>query len=144
MKLFASVAPPAIDVSGTPTLRGGGGCGYSEAGWYAVAVCICRLADCRYGVDEEKARRHCEHWRGVLEGVASRRSVEEERANVAVVRDKDIFVARKIPGCCYRKKVDCVCREGEGRVMGAGHQIRECDVIRGRSRHKAQLPSMSS
>jgi hypothetical protein len=30
---FASVAPPAIEVSGTPALRGGGGGGCSDDGW---------------------------------------------------------------------------------------------------------------
>jgi hypothetical protein len=88
--LFASAAPPAIDVSGTPAFRGGG-CGYSDDGWYAVAVCIWRLADCRYGIDEANVRAHCGHLRGVKDGAANRRNVELERATAAVVRGSDII-----------------------------------------------------
>jgi hypothetical protein len=94
---FASAAPPAIEVSGTPAFRGGGW-GYSDEGRYAVAVCICRLADCRDGIDEAKVRAHCGHLRGVPEGAANRRNVELERAKAAVVRGSDMVKGRVLQG----------------------------------------------
>lgn len=111
VKLFASVAPPAIEVSGTPTLRGGGGWGYSDEGWYAVAVCICRFADCRYGIDDEKLRMHCGHWRGALDGVANRKKVEEERANAAVERGRAMIVMEYIQeSAVVTCSMECVVR----------------------------------
>jgi hypothetical protein len=89
--LFASGFPPAIEVSGTPALRGEGGGGCNEYGWYAVAVCICRLDDWRKNADEEKVRRHCGHLRGVEADAANRWAAEAERMNAPVVRDKDIL-----------------------------------------------------
>jgi hypothetical protein len=49
VEVLMSVAPPAIEVSGTPQLRGGGSDGVSVDGWYALAVCRSRLEDCLYG-----------------------------------------------------------------------------------------------
>lgn len=88
---FASVAPPAIEVSGTPTLRGGGS-GYNDEGWYAVAVCIWRLADWRLGSDEAKDREHCGHLRGANGGAANRRKDVLERTSAPVVRGSDMIV----------------------------------------------------
>jgi hypothetical protein len=92
--LFASAFPPAIEVSGTPAFRGGGGGGCNEAGWYAVAVCICLLDDWRYDADREKLRRHCGHLRGADDEAANRGNAEHDRANAPVVRDNDM-VAKK-------------------------------------------------
>lgn len=109
VKLFASVALPAIDESGTPTLRGEGGGGCSVEGWYAVAVCICLFADCLKRIDDEKLRMHCGHWREALEGVANRRKAEDERASAVVVRGSDIFASREVASMLQIEKW-CVMR----------------------------------
>ena len=57
-----------MDVSGTPTFRGGGGSEPNEYGWYAVLVCIFRFEDIREVCEEEKYRRTC--WQGRREEVA--------------------------------------------------------------------------
>jgi hypothetical protein len=46
--VFASGMPPAMEVSGTPKLRGGRSA-FSVEGWYALEVCSCLLNDWRYG-----------------------------------------------------------------------------------------------
>ena len=103
VKCFASVAPPAIEVSGTPALRGGGS-GNSDEGWYAVAVCICRFADCRYGNEEAKVREHCGHLRGANDGAANRGKFDAERASAPVVRGSDIVVGPDIQQYCDGRK----------------------------------------
>jgi hypothetical protein len=57
IELLTSGVLPAIEVSGTLKFRGGIS-GFSEDGWYAVAVCNCRVEDLRNGIEEEKVRRH--------------------------------------------------------------------------------------
>lgn len=60
--------PPAMDVSGIPAFRGGGGWVSRGYGWYAVLVCIFRFEDIRDEFLEEKDRRTC--WQGRREEVA--------------------------------------------------------------------------
>ena len=43
------------------------------------------------GLDVEKLRKHCGHWRGEFDEAAKRRNVEDERTNAAEVRGRDIF-----------------------------------------------------
>lgn len=78
--------PPAIDVSGIPTFRGGGGSEPNEYGWYAVLVCIFRFEDIREVCEEEKERRTC--WQGRREDVAG------EEANRYTKLDDDVNGAR--------------------------------------------------
>lgn len=49
--------PPAMEVSGMPAFRGGGGCVSREYGWYAVLVCIFRFEDICEACRQEKVRR---------------------------------------------------------------------------------------
>lgn len=74
--------PPAIDVSGRPTFRGGGGSEPNEYGWYAVLVCIFRFEDIREACEEEKERKTC--WQGRREEVAG------EEANRYTKLDDDV------------------------------------------------------
>jgi hypothetical protein len=99
-ELLASGLPPAIEVSGTPVLRGGGGGGCSDEGWYAVAVCICRLDDWRKNADEAKVRVHCGHLRGAEAAAANRWVADAERTNAPVVRDRDIIVEETCRSYC--------------------------------------------
>ena len=52
-------APPAMEVSGTPLFRGGGGNESGRlCGRYADAVCSSLFEDARPCIDAEKVRRH--------------------------------------------------------------------------------------
>jgi len=83
---FTCGTPPAIDVSGMPTFRGGGrGSEPNEYGWYAVLVCILRLEDMRV-CEEENVRRTC--WQG------RRGDVAGEAANRYTKLDDDVNGAR--------------------------------------------------
>ena len=73
---------PAIDVSGMPTFRGGGGSERREYGWYAELVCIFRFEDMREAWEEEKQRRTC--WHGRAEDIAG------EEANLYMKLDDDV------------------------------------------------------
>ena len=106
--VIASAAPPAIEVSGTSALRGGGSV-YSDSGRYAVAVCICRFADCRYCIDEANVLEHCGHLRGGSDGEANRRNAELERANAPVVRGSDMAVGRISKCVATRRDKECWC-----------------------------------
>jgi hypothetical protein len=85
--------PPAMDVSGMPTFRGGGGSEPNEYGWYAVLVCIFRFEDIREVCEEEKDRRTC--WQGRRDGVAgeeaSRYTKLDDDVNGARTRCADIL-----------------------------------------------------
>jgi hypothetical protein len=96
---LSSGFPPAIEVSGTPKLRGGDGGGYRDEGWYAVAVCICRFDDWRCGTDMVKLRRHCGHLRGAGGKVADRKNAEVERERAPVERGRDMIAALKFCTC---------------------------------------------
>jgi hypothetical protein len=77
---------PAIDVSGIPVFRGGGGWVSKEYGWYAVLVCIFRFEHIREEFVEEKDRRTC--WQG------RREDVPGEEANLKTMLVDDVKGAR--------------------------------------------------
>ena len=52
VSLTWGTASPAIGVSGIPELRGGGGTGSRDRGWYAVAVWSSRLENRRIFIDD--------------------------------------------------------------------------------------------
>jgi hypothetical protein len=56
--------PPAMEVSGMPVFRGGGGWGSKELGWYAVLVCIFRFEDIWEECAEEKVLERW--WQGFI------------------------------------------------------------------------------
>ena len=89
--------PPAIDVSGMPTFRGGGGLVPNEYGWYAVLVCIFLFEDIREFCEEEKVRRTC--WQGRSGDVAG------EEANRYRKLDDDVNGART--RCADMSRIVC-------------------------------------
>lgn len=84
---------PAIEVSGTPKFRGGGGVGCRLEVWWALAVCSCRLDEAKWGVKLAKVREHCGHWRrvwGVAAKLLSDTALERVR-RAFVVRGSDMM-----------------------------------------------------
>jgi hypothetical protein len=84
---------PAIDVSGTPAFRGGGGRFASrDEGWYAVLVCIFRFDDIRAGCAEEKVRRTCwQGWRELAAAEVNLKRIFDDDVNGATSRCADIL-----------------------------------------------------
>ncbi len=94
LRLFKCGIPPAIEESGAPAFRGGGGGAESrEYGWYAVLVCILRFDDICDDCDDEKLRKTC--WQGRREDVAgdeiSRKMKLDGNANGAKALGADIL-----------------------------------------------------
>ncbi len=85
---------PAIDESGTPAFRGGGGRFVSrDEGWYAVLVCIFRFDEVYAICAEEKVRRTCwQGWRELAAAVANLKRIFDDDVNGVTSRCADILV----------------------------------------------------
>jgi hypothetical protein len=85
---------PAIEVSGTPAFRGGGGrFGSRDEGWYAVLVWIFRFDDMRTGRAEEKVRRTCwQGWRELAAAKVNLKRMVDDDVNGAISRCADILI----------------------------------------------------
>ena len=83
--------PPAMDVSGMPTFRGGGGSEPREKGWYAVLVCIFRFEDIRGICEDEKDLNTC--WHGRREDVVgeANRNIDDDDVKGARSRCVDMM-----------------------------------------------------